>query len=272
MKKHITIIGGGNLGQAIARGLIESSFVTAKELTLTRRHLIALKDFADHGISITSDNTQAVKEASIVILCVQPKQLASVLEEISGSLNKKATIISTITGVSLSDIEQVIGEEHNLFRAMPNTAISIRESMTCIAASKNVSPEAKQQVLELFSKMGQAILIEEEQMASATVLAACGIAFALRYIRATAQGGIEVGFESELAHKIAAQTVKGAAALLQQSHRHPESEIDKVTTPQGCTIAGLNEMEHRGFSSALIKGISTSFNKIAKIASDTHRD
>ena len=101
-------------------------------------------------------------------------------------------------------------------------------------------------------------------MDAATVLGACGTAFAMRYIRANIQGGIEIGFDAATASLIAAQTVKGAAELLLQKHSHPEEEIDKVTTPKGCTIAGLNEMEHQGFSSSLIKGIATSFNKIQK--------
>lgn len=269
MEKKIAIIGGGNLGQAIASGLLDSGFCQPKELTLTRRHVSSLQDFANQGVLITEQNNEAIEKSNIILLCVQPKQLFGVLKEIKSSLTSKKILVSTATGICLRDIQAIIGNEIPLFRAMPNTAVAIRESMTCIATTHHHEVKAQKIILELFGKLGEAIIIEEEQMASATVLAACGIAFALRYIRATAQGGIEVGFESDLAHKIAAQTVKGAAALLQKRHLHPESEIDKVTTPQGCTIAGLNEMEHRGFSSALIKGISTSFNKIAKIASDS---
>jgi len=269
MENKITIIGGGNLGQSIARGLLDSHYCQTSELSITKRHTAALKEFAQKKVHVTENNIEAVTKANIIILCVQPKQLLGVLKEIKPALSAEKIVISTVTGVCLSDMQAIIGTSIPLFRAMPNTAIAIRESMTCIATPHKNELEAKKTVLELFKKVGEAIYIEEEQMASATVLAACGIAFALRYIRATAQGGIEVGFESDLAHKIAAQTVKGAACLLQQGGRHPESEIDRVTTPQGCTIAGLNEMEHRGFSSALIKGILTSFHKIAKIANDS---
>jgi pyrroline-5-carboxylate reductase len=110
--------------------------------------------------------------------------------------------------------------------------------------------------------LGKVVVIDEKLMDAATVLGACGIAYALRYIRANIQGGIEIGFDAATASLIAAQTVKGAAELLIKTGRHPEQEIDKVTTPKGCTIAGLNEMEHQGFSSSLIKGISASFEKI----------
>jgi pyrroline-5-carboxylate reductase len=120
----------------------------------------------------------------------------------------------------------------------------------------------KNAIGELFSGLGKSIFINEEMMDAATVLAACGIAFAMRFIRAMMQGGIEIGFDSKTAKLIVNQTVKGAAQLLIQNELHPEEEIDKVTTPKGYTISGLNEMEHNGFSSSLIKGILTSFNKI----------
>jgi pyrroline-5-carboxylate reductase len=144
---------------------------------------------------------------------------------------------------------------------MPNTAIAIQESMTCIC-SEGASQQQLDYVTDLFLQLGEAVIIEEKLMDAATVLGACGTAFAMRYIRANIQGGIEIGFSAATASLIAAQTVKGASQLLLSKKTHPEQEIDKVTTPKGCTIAGLNEMEHRGFSSSLIKGVVTSYRKI----------
>jgi pyrroline-5-carboxylate reductase len=144
---------------------------------------------------------------------------------------------------------------------MPNTAIAIQESITCISSS-NASDTAIKYVEELFSKLGKTANIDEKLMNAATVLGACGTAYAMRYIRANIQGGIEIGFDAKTASLIAAQTVKGAAELLLTTSTHPEQEIDKVTTPKGCTITGLNEMEHQGFSSSIIKGIAASFDKI----------
>jgi pyrroline-5-carboxylate reductase len=146
---------------------------------------------------------------------------------------------------------------------MPNTAIAIRESMTCLSFT-NAAVAQVNFVKSLFSSLGKVVMIDEKLMEAATVLGACGTAYAMRYIRANIQGGIEIGFDAATASLIAAQTVKGAAELLLQKGTHPEQEIDKVTTPKGCTIAGLNEMEHQGFSSSLIKGIAVSYNKIAK--------
>ncbi len=163
----------------------------------------------------------------------------------------------------MAEIETMIKKKIPVFRAMPNTAIAIQESMTCISYS-NASDTQINFVKELFTKLGKVAVIDEKLMDAATVLGACGTAFAMRYIRANIQGGIEIGFDSATANLIAAQTVKGAAELLLQKGTHPEQEIDKVTTPKGCTIVGLNEMEHQGFSSSLIKGIATSYDKIVK--------
>jgi pyrroline-5-carboxylate reductase len=168
-----------------------------------------------------------------------------------------------IAGVTIDDIQAVTGPSMSIVRAMPNTAIAIQESMTCIC-SKDADAATIKYVNDLFSTLGKVVTIDEKLMEAATILAACGTAYAMRYIRANIQGGIEIGFDASTASLIAAQTVKGAAELLLQKGSHPEQEIDKVTTPKGCTIAGLNEMEHQGFSSSLIRGVVASYKKIAK--------
>ena len=151
----------------------------------------------------------------------------------------------------------------DVFRAMPNTASSVNESITAISFGSD-SLGRTDAVTSIFDCVGESIVIDESLMESATILGACGIAYVLRFMRAMIQGGIEVGFDSNTATKIVSQTVKGAAELIITNGSHPEQEIDKVTTPKGCTIVGLNEMEHSGFSSALIKGIVTSYQKIEK--------
>jgi len=265
MSTKIAILGGGNLGQSIALGLVSTGEYQPDEVIVTRRKIHGVEDLQEKGIPISTDNIAAVKEARLVFLCVQPKQLHSLLNQIKAVLNaRQHVLISTITGVSIDEIEAIVGTEFPIIRAMPNTAIAIRESMTCMA-TKKASDEQMNNVKAIFDIMGRSLVIEEELMAAATVLGASGIAFALRFIRAAAQGGIEMGFDAEEAQAIAMQTCRGAASLLIQSGRHPESEIDRVTTPRGCTIAGLNEMEHNGMSSALIKGIVASHKKIANI-------
>lgn len=260
----IAIIGTGNLGKSIANGLIESKAVSPKNLTLTKRNYKTLDHYTKLGVTITDNNQQAIKGKDVIWLCVQPHKLEDVLKDIGSSLTNQI-VISTITGVKLLDLSNKLPSSVTLFRAMPNTAIAIRESMTCISTI-NANKEQKAIVEKLFSNMGQSLFIDDELMGSATVLAASGIAFALRYIRASMQAGIEIGFESDDAQKIAAQTVRGATSLLLSNNSHPESEIDKVTTPLGITITGLNKMEQEGFSSALIHGIQSSYNKINKLS------
>lgn len=262
MSKKIAIIGGGNLGAAMAEGLINSGFVLPNHLIVTRRNIAALKSLEERGVMVSNDNTEAVKYADWIVLAVKPFQVKEVLTQIQPFLDvKKHSLISVVTGVWIKDLQEIVGNDFALFRAMPNTAIAIQESMTCICAH-GANQDQLSYVADFFEQLGKSVFIEEKLMDAATVLGACGTAYAMRYIRANIQGGIEIGFSAATASLVAAQTVKGAAELLLQRNTHPEQEIDKVTTPKGCTIAGLNEMEHQGFSSSLIKGIVTSYKKI----------
>jgi pyrroline-5-carboxylate reductase len=263
MGKKIAIIGGGNLGTAIAEGLLKSKFAKAQEITVTKRNISTLKHLADKGVAVTADNRAAVKNAQVVILAVKPFQVKEILESVKKELTTKHILISVVTGVMVADMQEMVKKTLPMFRAMPNTAIAIQQSMTCISYADAAAADV-QYVNDIFATLGKVVTIDEKLMNAATVLGACGTAYAMRYIRANIQGGIEIGFDAATASLIAAQTVKGAAELLLQKGTHPEQEIDKVTTPKGCTIAGLNEMEHQGFSSSLIKGIATSYNKIAK--------
>jgi pyrroline-5-carboxylate reductase len=262
MNKKIAIIGGGNLGRAIAEGLAGSGFTLPGHILVTRRNPASLRDLEASGILVGDDNLEAVRYADTVLVAVKPYQVLELLQQLKPALDPARHVLcSVVTGVTLADMGGILGEGFPMVRAMPNTAIAIRESMTCVCAS-GATPGQTDYIEQLFGHLGRVARIDERLMDAATVLGACGIAYALRYVRASIQGGIEIGFDAATAALIAAQTVKGAAELLIRTGRHPEEEIDKVTTPRGCTIAGLNEMEHRGFSSSLIKGITASYEKI----------
>ena len=263
MNKKIAIIGGGNLGTAIAEGLIKSGFVKPEHIIITKRNVRSLKFLEEKGVMISDDNQEAVRYADLILLCVKPFQVTEVLGGIKSNLKKTHVLVSAVTGVTIEQIEKITGSGISIVRAMPNTAIAIQQSMTCISYVE-IKQEQLEYVEDVFNQLGKVVTIDEKLMEASTVLGACGIAYALRFIRANIQGGIEIGFDAATATLIAAQTVKGAAELLIQTGHHPEQEIDKVTTPKGCTIAGLNEMEHQGFSSSLIKGIVASYKKIAK--------
>jgi pyrroline-5-carboxylate reductase len=261
---RIAIIGGGNLGAAIAEGLIKSKFVSPQQITVTRRNVEVIQHLKTLGVNVTSDNAVAIRSSEVIIVALKPYNVKEVLDGLKANFDPaKHIVISVVTGVFLKDLAAIVGQGVPIFRAMPNTAIAIQESVTCLC-HQGASDEQIKYVTDIFEQLGISIPIDEKLMDAATVLGACGIAYALRFIRAATQGGIQIGFDAKTANLIAAQTVKGSAELLLKLNRHPEEEIDKVTTPKGCTIVGLNEMEHQGFSSSLIKGICASFDKIVK--------
>lgn len=256
----IAIIGGGNIGMSIAEGLVNAKKYKPEQIIITRKKSDLPKNLHEGGFNFQEDNADAVSKARIVVISVIPHIYETILNGIKDSFTEKHTLITVVTGVEISRFQSVIRKDICIARVMPNTAIKIRQSMTCIATNKPDSVEF-QEVTDLFNMLGKTLYIDEDSMLAATALASCGIAYFLRAIRAASQGGIQIGFHADEAQLIAAQTAKGAAELLLQLHSHPEDEIDKVTTPRGITIEGLNEMEHNGLSSAFIKGIVKSYDK-----------
>lgn len=262
IKKKIAILGGGNIGQALAQGLIQAQLFDPFAITITRRNTAQVGELANEKVNVTDNNVEAVRNADIVVFAVQPRQIAKLVEEVKPHFDaKRHTFLSVISTYTSEDFEAAAGTSFTFIRVMPNTAIAICESMTCLSSNDTSTPKFAE-IKSIFDKLGTALVIDEKLMPAATILGACGIAYFLRVIRAASQGGIQVGFHANEAQLIAAQTAKGATSLLLKTGHHPEMEIDKVTTPLGCTIKGLNEMEHNGFSSAFIKGIVSSFEEI----------
>lgn len=266
METKIAIIGAGNLGTSLVKGLVDGEKYHPSNFMLTRRNTTKLAAFEEQGFAVSSKNEEAVTGANVIILAVLPQKIDVVLNELAGKISSNQLVISLVSGVKVSDIQSILGNDIPIVRAMPNTAIAIKESMTCICTTAQWKDRIGE-VTQLFELVGETVIINEEQMTSATALCACGIAFFLRAIRAASQGGNEIDFHSSEALKMAAQTAKGAASLLIANNSHPEDEIDKVTSPKGCTIAGLNEMEHNGFSSSFIKGITVSAKQAKELYS-----
>lgn len=254
----IAIIGAGNMGGAIARGLAKGSLVRVEDIRVSNPSpgkLEALKaEFPD--MQVTADNGEAVAGADIVVLAVKPWMVGEVLNKLQ--LKETQMLISIAAGIKLGDLWQLLGQKGNpLFRVIPNTAISEMQSMTLVSCSQ-ASQEQIQLVLDIFSEMGLAMLIPEEKMAAATAMTSCGIAYALKYIQAAMQAGIELGVRPKDGMRMVAQSLKGAAELILANDTHPSVEIDKVCTPGGLTIKGINQLEHDGFTSALINAIKAS--------------
>lgn len=256
----IAIIGCGNMGGAIARGL-------AADAVFAQKHIIAVSNRtqpkldvikAEHPqIETSTSNCQAATGADIVVIAVKPWLIDSVAEGLKPALTGNQIIVSVVAGVPFSHLRELFGTSAPLFRVIPNTAISIGESMT-VVASDGANAKESAEVTDIFSRLGETLVVEERLMDAAMALGSCGTAYALRYVRAAMEAGVELGLYPAQAEKIVAQTVKGAASLLLANGTHPEEEIDKVTTPGGFTIKGLNRMEACGFSNAVIEGLKAS--------------
>jgi pyrroline-5-carboxylate reductase len=259
----LAILGTGNIGRAMALGVSRAAVYAPADIILTRRRTERLSDLASSGFAVQADNRDAVRRADVIVVAVEPQQLDPLLLEIAPDLDPgRHVLVSVVSGASIAAMLARIGKDVPIVRAMPNTGIALGQSMTCLA-TRSERQELIDRVRSIFDAVGRTLVIREEQMVPATALCACGIAFFLRAIRAASQGGIEIGFHPDEALMMAAQTALGAASLVLGRGQHPEREIDSVTTPRGCTIAGLNHMEHQGFSSALIRGIVTSSEKAA---------
>ena len=259
---RVGIIGCGNLGMSLLNGIIVSD--PSIDIMASKRDVSAIEKLQFPKTVFTTQNSEVLANSEIIIVALKPYNILNVLAELTDFIDpSRHTIVSVATGISTSELLSAMGKEVDVFRAMPNTAAAVNESMTALSVKRDTLNRMGA-VVELFKSLGETVIIDETLMESATVLGACGVAYVLRFMRAMIQGGIQVGFDADTATSIVSQTVKGAAELIIQNGSHPEEEIDKVTTPKGCTIVGLNEMEHAGFSSALIKGIVASFEKIEK--------
>lgn len=257
---NISIIGVGAMGSAVATGLIASG-VSPDAITISnpsRSQRVAC--LYEKGCKIAKSNIDAAKEADVLIIAVKPWILPSVVDEIRGSIDATRTQVAVIVaGVSGVEISKWFGIDGlRLSIVMPNTAISVRKSMTFIVAVSNGESE---EIDGIFKRLGDVYRITEAQLPAATALASCGIAYAMRYLRASVEGGVELGFKAGEAQKIVAKTMIGAAEILLQPGTHPEAEIDKVTTPGGLTIRGLNAMEKEGFSNSVIAGLKACVDK-----------
>ena len=254
----IAIIGAGAMGGAMADGFIKSGAVKPADISVANPTAQKLEHFALQGASVTTDNKTAAEGADIVVIAVKPWLVEQVVNELKPVLNyTRQTIITVAAGISSNQFTAWLKKDDvvpQTFIVIPNTAIAVLASMTFIVPV-NATADTTSIVKALFDNVGQTMVTDERHLSAGMTLASCGIAYAMRYVRAAAEGGVELGFKADMAKDIVLQTMKGAVELLQANGNHPEAEIDKVCTPGGLTIRGLNEMEHAGFTSAVIRGL-----------------
>jgi pyrroline-5-carboxylate reductase len=266
-----SIIGAGNLGGAIACGLAKGTFITAENITCADHNPNALARLRATGLgfNLVSDARKAVRGADLLILAVKPYAVRETIAQIADLIDYDRQILfSSVGGLSFEELEGYMFEgpewEDKIkpnpihFRIMPNIAISVGESMTFIT-SRNANSAQIKLAESIFGEMGLTMVVPERLMPAAMAVGSCGIAYVMRYFRASMNGAVEAGFTAADAHDIVLQVMKGALKLLFEDGEHPEVEIDRVITPGGYTIKGLNAMEERGFSSAIIAGIKESY-------------
>ena len=251
----IAVIGAGAMGGSTVKGLIATGQEKAQDITVSDPSESVLQQFAAMGTNVTSDNNAAVMGADVVMVFVKPWLVEPVLKGIKDNMNYEQQLLVVVAaGVPSSKIKECMGAPIPFFLVIPNIAIAQLSSMTFIVPV-NATTEETAKIIDLFDEMGETLITDEQHLAAGTTLASCGIAYAMRYIRAAAEGGVELGFKADDAKRIVMQTVEGAVKLLEATGLHPEAAIDLVTTPGGVTIKGLNEMEHAGFTSAVIRGL-----------------
>lgn len=257
----ICVIGAGSMGGALVRGWLRNGEIRVEDVTVTASHETTLEKFrtAYPGIGASLDNAGAVSGADVVVLAVKPWLVEHVADEIRNELDAdKQIVVSVAAGVGTDKLEAMFdcgGRTPSVFYVIPNIAAEFGESMTFAAAGAKVGDEARLMVERLFGLVGRVSMCAEKDIAPGMMMASCGIAYVMRYIRAQMEGGVEMGFRPAEAQAIAMQTMKGAVALLENTGLHPEAAIDKVTTPGGVTIKGLNELDHSGFNSAVIRSL-----------------
>lgn len=260
----IAIIGAGNMGGALARGLAKGSLIPTSNIYVANpstAKLDALKgEFPE--INVTTDNCAATAAADVVVLAVKPWKVVEVVDQIKPAMDyTRQAIASMVGGLGIAQLSEWLdkgcGQLPATYLIIPNTAIATMSSMTFIASARSTA-EADRFLLDVFNELGEAMLVEESLIPAGTSLASCGIAYALRYIRAAMEGGVELGFRADDAKRIVMQTMRGAADILASNNSHPEAEIDRVTTPGGLTIKGLNAMETAGFTNSVIEGLRAS--------------
>ena len=269
-KKKITLIGLGKLGETLVRALCDAQTIRPDRITATAKHQETLKAKRRLGVHTMVNNRTAVKGADVIILSVKPQAMREVLVELRSVITSRQLIISTAASVNSGAIERTLGKPIPVIRTMPNTPCLVREGMTVIAAGKHARAEHLALAQQIFRSMGRVLVLDEKHMDAVTGLSASGPAFMFVVLEALAEGGLKVGLPRETATELIAQTMLGAAKLVLETGEHPAKLKDVVTTPAGCTIDGLLELEEGGLRVALIKAVVRAAHRASELQKDRH--
>jgi pyrroline-5-carboxylate reductase len=255
MSGRLALLGAGKLGEALLRGLIDAAVVTPDQITVTAAHAERVAELEALGVRGTTANAEAVRGAAVVLLSVKPQTVATVLADLRGVLEPSQLLVSVAASVGTAFIEKHLDRPVPVIRAMPNTPALIRSGMTALAPGRHATKAHLDQALALFRPLGRTLIIDEKHMNAVTALSASGPAFIYIIIESLAEGGVKVGLPRAVATELAAQTVLGSGAMVLETGEHPAKLKDLVTTPAGCTIDGILELEEGGLRVTLIKTV-----------------
>lgn len=265
-KTKIAVIGAGKLGEALIGGMIDAGIVKKDQFIATAAHSERLGIVQKKlGIKTTLSNGEAVRKAHLVLLCVKPQVVEEVLRQITDDLTPKHVLISVAAGVSTRFMENILGKPVPVIRAMPNTPCLIKEGMTAVAAGTHATSTQVQAAKRMFDAIGRCIIVDEKHMDAVTALGASGPAFVYTIIESLVEGGVRVGLPRDVATLIAAQMVHGAATMVLETDEHPAKLKATVTTPAGCTVDGLLELEAGGLRVTLIKAVDSATRRAREL-------
>ena len=255
-KEKVAFLGLGKMGGILLQALLKKNLLSPKNTVATVRHPERAQSLSQElGISVTTDNRQAAQQSSLVLLCVKPQTVREVTEEIAGEMTPDKQLISIAASVPTSYIEEILDSEVPVVRAMPNTPCVIGFGMTGLCKGKFADESHLDAAKTLFDSVGMTVTVEEKRMDAVTGLSASGPAFVYIILESLAEGGVKVGLPRDVATLLAAQTVQGAARMVLETGQHPALLKDAVTTPAGCTVDGILELEEGKLRVTLIKAV-----------------
>lgn len=266
---ELGIIGAGNMGSSILKGVVSSNFLVNGDITVFDLNKEKIDELVkEYGVKKAESENELAKESNILILSVKPNIVPKVLEKIKDDLTEKTIILSIAAGVSIKFIENIIGTDKKIIRTMPNTPAQVMEGMTAVSFNQNIQENEKKIIFKLLDSFGKSIEIEEKLMHAYTGISGSLPAYVYVFMESLADGGVLEGMPREKAYEIIAQTVLGSAKMMLETKKHPGVLKDEVTSPGGTTIAALKVLEDGKFRGTVIEAVKACTEKSKEMAGE----
>ncbi|MBI5245457.1 MAG: pyrroline-5-carboxylate reductase [Elusimicrobia bacterium] len=266
-KKRIAVVGAGHIGTALMGGLLKAKLLPPSSLMASRRDAAALEELRKSlGVRVETDNRKALRAADILLLCVKPQQAAAVLDEIAPDVREDLLVLSVMAGITTESICKRLGKPVPVVRAMPNTPVLVDEGATALAKGLHAGEEHLKAASAIFGAVGRVEIVAENLMDAVTGLSGSGPVYIYMVIEAMTDGGVKMGIARDVARRLSAQTVFGAAKMVRDTGKHPAILKDEVTTPGGTAIAAVHELESKGLRTVLIDAVVTATQRSRELS------